>query len=186
MKPAAVLPYQGTPVSGNGDSSSPWSSGLPGTPVATGVSTPTQEEFLCLGFIVQNAVTYMSDVSTIPPDVMQMLQSHRTPILVLDCLYLKPHKSHLSLQQSVEYARLIGSLRTYLVGFSHEVSHEEYETLLKAVGGRQVPPEEMTEAVERGMATLDLRGEPIWIRPSYDGLRVFVAADGHSREAGAL
>ncbi|RDX56205.1 hypothetical protein OH76DRAFT_1396546 [Lentinus brumalis] len=181
MKPAAILPDHGAPAFEN--SSSPWSSGLPGTPVATGVSTPTQEEFLCLGFIVQDAVTYMSDVSRIPPDVMDLLQSHRTPVLILDCLYLKPHKSHLSLQQSVEYARLLGAQRTYLVGFSHEVAHEEYETLLKAVGGRQIPPAEMSEAVERGLATLDLQGDRIWIRPGYDGLRVFVSADGRAMEA---
>ncbi|RPD63258.1 hypothetical protein L227DRAFT_573086 [Lentinus tigrinus ALCF2SS1-6] len=182
IKATAVVPDHGISAFGNENSSSPWPSGLPGTPVTTGVSTPTQEEFLCLGFIVQNAVTYISDASRIPPDVMEMLQSHGTPVLILDCLYLKPHKSHLSLQQSVEYARLIGSPRTYLVGFSHEVSHEEYETLLKAVGGRQIPPEEMTESVERGLSTLDLHGEQIWIRPGYDGLRVFVSEDGHSRD----
>ena len=139
---------------------------------------------MCLGFTIQDTVTYISDCSKIPDDILADLKSAPTPVLVLDCLRLKPYVSHLSLAQSVEYARQLRSHRTYLLGFTHEVSHEEYETMLKAVGGRHVPREELTEVVKEGMDTLDLEGERIWIRPAFDGLQIFVSEQGEVRDNG--
>ena len=176
------------------ENSSPYASGLPGSPVGTGASTPKKEDFICLGFIVQDAVVYISDASTIPDDVLRYLQAYPwpaprsrpsagPPVLVLDCLGLNPHLSHLSLAQSVAYAQQISAQRTYLVGFSHRVAHDEYETLLRAVGGRSPEPKEMTEVVKKGLEGLDLTGERIWMRPGFDGLRIFVSDDGQARDA---
>ncbi|PIL26300.1 hypothetical protein GSI_12056 [Ganoderma sinense ZZ0214-1] len=166
--------------------SSPFASGCPGTPNTTGMATPTgnKEDFMCLGFTIQDTVTYISDCSKIPDDILLDLQSSPTPVLVLDCLRLKPYVSHLSLAQSVEYARKVRARRTYLLGFTHEVSHEEYETMLRAVGGRRVPPEELTEVVSEGLDMLDLTGERVWIRPAFDGLQVFVSEQGEVRDNG--
>ncbi|KAI0662522.1 beta-lactamase-like protein [Cubamyces menziesii] len=177
------------------NSTNPPTPGVPGTPVRKGAQTPeappcdelellTKPEptpYYCFGFTVQNALTYISDTSHIPDEAWDYIRaSHsggRPPVLVLDCLRLEPHKSHLSLAQAVDVARRMGAPRTYLTGFSHEVSHEEYRTLLESVGGRVPPAKEMTEMVRQGLATLD-DGEPIWVRPAYDGLRVFVSASG--------
>ncbi|KAM5537261.1 hypothetical protein V8D89_008991 [Ganoderma adspersum] len=166
--------------------SSPFASGCPGTPTTTGMTTPTgnKEDFMCLGFTIQDTVTYISDCSRIPDDILAELQSSSTPVLVLDCLRLKPYVSHLSLEQGVQYARQLRPRRTYLLGFTHEVSHEEYETMLRAVGGRRVPREELTEVVKEGLDTLDLAGERIWIRPAFDGLQVFVSEQGEVRDNG--
>ena len=159
---------------------------MPGTPTTTGSVTPVEkdkkEDFMCFGFTIQNAVTYISDCSKIPDEILADLQSSPIPVLVLDCLRLKPHLSHLSLAQAVDYSRQLKAQRTYLLGFSHEVSHEEYETMLKAVGGGRVPPNEMTEMVKAGLETLDLTGEKIWIRPAFDGLQVYVSQEGKARD----
>ena len=139
---------------------------------------------MCLGFTIQDTVTYISDCSKIPTDVLADLQSAPAPVLVLDCLRLKPYVSHLSLAQAVGYARQLQARRTYLLGFTHEVAHEEYETMLRAVGGRRVHPEELTDVVREGLDTLDLTGERIWIRPAFDGLQVFVSERGEVRDNG--
>ncbi len=128
-------------------------------------------------------MTYISDCSKIPDDILADLQS-AAPVLVLDCLRLKPYVSHLSLAQAVEYTRKLRARRTYLLGFTHEVAHEEYETMLRAVGGRRVPAEELTEVVREGLDTLDLTGERVWIRPAFDGLQVFVSELGLVRDNG--
>ncbi|KAI0757279.1 beta-lactamase-like protein [Daedaleopsis nitida] len=171
------------------DTDSPFASGLPGSPVNTGIATPPnqKEEFLCFGFTLQDSVTYISDASRIPDHILDFIRSshpppYQLPVLVLDCLSLDSHRSHLSLRQSVDYARMINAQKTYLVGFSHSVAHDEYETMLKAVGGRHPPPEELTETVMKGLGTLDLNEEPICVRPGYDGLRIFVTK-GRTRDS---
>lgn len=151
------------------------------------MTPPNQgEEFLCFGFIIHDAVMYISDASRIPNHVLDYLRKsqspngHKPPVLILDCLSLNSHRSHLSLSESVRYARQINAQKTYLVGFSHNVAHDEYETLLKAVSSGR-PPQEMTDAVRRGLEQLDLNGDRIWIRPAFDGLRILVS-DGHAQD----
>ena len=149
------------------NSTNPPTPGVPGTPVREGAQTPeappcdelellTKPEptpYYCFGFTVQNALTYISDTSHIPDEAWDYIRaSHsggRPPVLVLDCLRLEPHKSHLSLAQAVDVARRMGAPRTYLTGFSHEVSHEEYRTLLESVGGRLPPAKERWIPIKR-------------------------------------
>ncbi|KAI0359066.1 hypothetical protein OH77DRAFT_1420611 [Trametes cingulata] len=179
-------------------STQPSTPGQPGTPVRSGALTPSKEAaepvkqptkeitpYFCLGFTIQKAVTYISDVSHIPEDVWAHFEDSfraayphgRPPALVLDCLRLQPHTSHLSMSQAVEYARRFGAVKTYLTGFSHEVSHDEYQTMLEYVGGRMPPQSELTETVKRGLETLE-EGREIWVRPAFDGLKIFVSPDG--------
>ncbi|KAI9066725.1 hypothetical protein FKP32DRAFT_1589417 [Trametes sanguinea] len=150
------------------------------------VVTKVPKPYFCYGFTVQNAVTYISDTSHIPEDVWDHIlatyaapaptpsPTGRPPVLVLDCLRLEPHTSHLSLAQAIEVARRMRARRTYLTGFSHEVSHEEYRTILEAVGGRAPAQRDVTEMVRKGMGTIE-EGPPVWVRPAFDGLRVVVA-----------
>ncbi|KAH9912236.1 beta-lactamase-like protein, partial [Epithele typhae] len=178
------------------ETTSPIGSGLPGTPVGTG--TPKQEDFICLGFVIQDSVVYISDVSEIPEDVMSYLENcdwprppnqpaRGPPVLVLDCLSLDGHRSHLSLAQSVDYLRKLNAQKTYLVGFTHSTAHDEYETLLRAVSGRLPLAHEMTDQVVHGLKTLDLKQKrPIWARPAFDGLRIFVSNIGAATDEGYL
>lgn len=98
---------------------------------------------LCFGFKIQEQLAYISDVSHIPDNVWELLRCNRPgvsgplPALILDCLRLRPHTSHLGIAESIAIARRIGATRTYLTGFGHEVAHEEYITITKAVGDRK-------------------------------------------------
>ena len=142
-------------------------------------------------------MVYLSDVSHIPEDIWALFgrsgDSHRVvgdrdgqqcsvpPVFVLDCLRLQPHTSHLGIADSVAVARRMGAQRTYLTGFGHEVSHDEYVTITEAVSGRNTSSAELTKTVRRGLSLI-ADGEPIWIRPAFDGLRVFVSEEHRVRD----
>ncbi|KAI0628014.1 hypothetical protein C8Q77DRAFT_1151746 [Trametes polyzona] len=160
---APPVDFTPSPNSVSPASTNPPTPGQPGTPVRAGALTPSSEPvkeifpYFCFGFTIQHAVTYISDVSHIPEDVWEHIRA--------------------SLAQAVDIARRMGARKTYLTGFSHEVAHEEYRTILEAVGGRTPPQAERTEMVRRGLETLE-EGSPVWVRPAFDGLRVFVSPNG--------
>jgi phosphoribosyl 1,2-cyclic phosphodiesterase len=89
------------------------------------------QPYLSFGFVIQDQLVYISDVSHIPDDVWPVLsaaggasedgEGRQLPLLILDCLHLSPHTSHFGVQQSVEVARRIKAHRTLLIGFGHEV-----------------------------------------------------------------
>ncbi|CAL1696278.1 unnamed protein product [Somion occarium] len=204
-------PWSGSPTSTTASTPNP-----PGSPVHPGCHTPLQpgalapttdltkpiQPYLCFGFVIQESVVYISDVSRIPEDVWNFLLpntptiTHGTngtnglngvngpPVLVLDCLCLETHSSHLGFRDSVAYARRFDSQRTYLTGFGHEVSHEEYVILGEAVEGKFPPPNaELTENESKGLRLVG-EGKQIWVRPAYDGLKVLVNKDGVARDEG--
>lgn len=98
--------------------------------------------------------------------------SGHAPVCVLDCLQLEPHTSHFGLAQSVAAARRIGATRTYLTGFCHAATHEEYVSMGEIVGGALKDEEEMAVLNQKGFSVE--KGDVIWIRPAHDGLRVTV------------
>lgn len=127
---------------------------------------------------------YLSDVSHIPEDIWAYLKRSDVdvpPVFVLDCLRLQPHTSHLGIADSVEIARRMGAQRTYLTGFGHEVSHDEYVTITEQVGGKRKTKTQLTTMEKSGLALI-AEGEPIWMRPAFDGLRVFVSDQGKVKD----
>lgn len=133
---------------------------------------------------MEDEIVYISDVSHIPEDKWPILETRSgdnksLPVLVLDCLRLRPHTSHVGLEGSIELARRIRASRTYLTGFSHDVAHDEYVAIGEAVtrGGTEKDVELLTETEKYGLALVK-EGARLWLRPAHDGLRVFVASDG--------
>ncbi|TFK36806.1 beta-lactamase-like protein [Crucibulum laeve] len=160
------------------------------TSATNGVKNRDDEEkviypYLSYGFKVQERLAYISDVSFIPDDIWPILRCGNSngslPILALDCLRLLPHTSHVGLAGALAIAQRINASRTYLTGFGHEVSHEEYVTIGEVVGGAEIPLERLTEVEKQG---LELVGEEkgFWVRPAHDGLRVLVASDGRVKD----
>jgi phosphoribosyl 1,2-cyclic phosphate phosphodiesterase len=98
-----------------------------------------------LGFRIGN-LAYCTDTNGIPPATMALLEG--LDVLILDCLRLRPHPTHFSLDEAVEAARRIGPRRTLFTHLCHELEHEATNALL--------PP---------GMET------------AYDGLRVPLALE---------
>ncbi|TFK76751.1 hypothetical protein BDN72DRAFT_754178 [Pluteus cervinus] len=143
-------------------------------------ATEVIHPYLCFGFKFGSQLVYISDASHIPDDVWPIITSTASsplPVLVLDCLRLRPHTSHFGLHTSIETSRRIDAKRTYWTGFSHDVAHDEYVTITEVVGGAQKDDEKLTEAEKAGLELIG-QGKNIWVRPAHDGLRVFIDGTG--------
>jgi phosphoribosyl 1,2-cyclic phosphate phosphodiesterase len=66
---------------------------------------------------------YLTDVSAIPEESFSLLQD--LDHVVLSALRHKPHPSHATVEQAVEWARRIGAKHTWLTHIAHELGHEE-------------------------------------------------------------
>jgi len=136
--------------------------------------------YICWGFKINEAVMYLSDVSHIPEDSWSFLKSPTgiLPVLVLDCLGLETHTSHFGLAGAIATARRVAPYRTYLTGFSHMVTHDEYVTIGEVLGGRNIVDNaQLSKREQEGLALIE-KGDNVWLRPSHDGLRIYISKDG--------
>ncbi|MDX2129321.1 MAG: MBL fold metallo-hydrolase [Chloroherpetonaceae bacterium] len=76
-----------------------------------------------------NDFAYMTDCKSIPETSFKKLEN--LEILVLDCLRYEPHPTHLSLNESLNYIRIIKPKKTYLTHFNHDIAHEKLSSELK-------------------------------------------------------
>lgn len=134
--------------------------------------------YLCFGFKFEQQIAYLSDVSHIPEHVWPILLSDPLAVCVMDCLHFTSHPSHFALDDAITATRRIGATKTYLIGFSHRIGHDEYVTITEAVGGKPVNDAVLTEHEKTGLTMIG-EGKPVWVRPAHDGLRVFVTRDGN-------
>jgi len=77
--------------------------------------------FRSLGYRIGD-VAYCTDVKEIPPASMALLQG--LDVLILDCLRLEPHVTHLSLDEALEVSRKLAPRRTLLTHLCHQLEHE--------------------------------------------------------------
>ena len=130
--------------------------------------------------------------------------SHRgPPVLILDCLRLNAHTSHLGLGESITFAQRFDAQRTYITGFEHEVAHDEYVTLTEAVtwdddkmvsdvqntiargsSGRSSKVIEGLDILAKSKEKYEGDWKKIWVRPAFDGLKVTLGEDGVVRDDG--
>ena len=75
------------------------------------------------GYRIGN-LAYITDVSEIPDSSFSLLEN--LDVLLLDCLRVDAHYSHINLEQSLGYASRINAKTTYLIHMTHEL---EYATL---------------------------------------------------------
>ncbi|KAI9444963.1 beta-lactamase-like protein [Lactarius indigo] len=150
--------------------------------VNDGQGVPELYPYLCHAFKIQDSVIYLSDVSWISDESWAVINqpsvnnpSHRYAVAIVDCLRPIAHISHYGIREAVNVARRINAQRTYLIGFGHEVSHEEYVTIGEHVGGKTI---DNPTAIEKQCIDLVDEGKKIWLRPSHDGLRFEVSEEG--------
>ena len=83
----------------------------------------------CQGYRVGD-VAYIPDAKVIPPESLERLMG--LEVLIINCLRIRPHGSHLSLAESLEYVRLLRPRRAYLTHMTHDIDYEEVEPDLPA------------------------------------------------------
>jgi phosphoribosyl 1,2-cyclic phosphate phosphodiesterase len=66
---------------------------------------------------------YLTDVSTIPETSFALLEG--LDCVILSALRHKPHPSHATLGQAVQWARRIGARQTWFTHIAHELGHAE-------------------------------------------------------------
>ncbi len=76
---------------------------------------------------------YVTDAKELPADALRTLEG--VEVLVLSALWFgHPHPTHLTVEEAVEAARLVGARTTYLTHLTHEVLHRDLlESLPKGV-----------------------------------------------------
>ncbi|MFP3895335.1 MAG: MBL fold metallo-hydrolase [Anaerolineales bacterium] len=81
----------------------------------------------CQGYRINN-VAYIPDVKRIPENTLQNLEG--LDLLILNCLRLRPHGSHLCLKESLEYARLLAPSRCIFTHMTHDIDYQIEEKKL--------------------------------------------------------
>ena len=64
---------------------------------------------------------YLTDCNAIPESSIERLQN--LDVLILDCLRLEKHETHLNLEDALNYSRLIGAKRTIFTHLSHDFDY---------------------------------------------------------------
>lgn len=118
------------------------------------------------------------------------------PLLIVDTLRLEPHISHFGIAEAVETAVKLRAHRTYLLGFTHGVTHECWKAACELIGGTsQLENLLSTGLLDNLKAATELGEDPqefaqqalalckhhvkdvlLWIRPAFDGL--VISTDG--------
>ena len=75
-----------------------------------------------------NDFAYATDLKTIPPASMDGLRE--LDVLVLDCVRIKPHSTHLCLEEALEIIADLRPKRSYLTHLNHDILHERDSKLL--------------------------------------------------------
>ncbi len=75
-----------------------------------------------------NDFAYATDLKMIPSDSMDGLRD--LDVLVLDCVRLKPHSTHLCLGEALAYIEDLKPKRAFLTHLNHDIMHERDSKLL--------------------------------------------------------
>ncbi len=80
-----------------------------------------------LGFRYGNTA-YIPDCSSLPKAALDRLQD--LDHLILDCIQLKPHRTHLNLEAALDWAKRIGARKTYLTHLGHAFDYASWNRKL--------------------------------------------------------
>jgi len=83
----------------------------------------------CLGYRIKS-VAYVTDCHYIPPQALESLRD--LEVLVLDCVRIEPHRTHLNLERALEMISIIKPQMCYLTHLGHDFEYEEWKHRLPA------------------------------------------------------
>jgi len=75
---------------------------------------------------------YIPDVKFIPEKSMKILSN--LDILIIDALRLRPHSTHLNLDEAVEIVKILKPKKTYFTHIDHEIMHKSESKRLAGLG----------------------------------------------------
>jgi phosphoribosyl 1,2-cyclic phosphate phosphodiesterase len=93
-----------------------------------------------MGFIHEN-FAYIVDCAELSPDLIKILKERKLELLIIDCLQIKPHATHLSVDKCFDYIKAIAPKRAGLIHMSHhDLNHRSLASLAQANFGNSVFP----------------------------------------------
>ncbi len=75
-----------------------------------------------------HAIAYICDCHYIPESTLELL--HDLDIMILDGLRHAPHRTHLTIDEALDYFERIQAKDSYLTHLSHDVTQAEFDTTL--------------------------------------------------------
>lgn len=81
--------------------------------------------------ILHSKMGYITDCREIPSSVLDHFKKAQLEVLLIDCLRLTPHQTHLHLDQTLEYISYLRPKISVLIHLGHELSHENLWTELR-------------------------------------------------------
>jgi phosphoribosyl 1,2-cyclic phosphate phosphodiesterase len=81
----------------------------------------------CVGYRL-NSFAYITDCNYIPPQTLARLND--LSVLILDCLRITPHTTHLNLDQALAIVQKIKPKRTFLTHLGHDFDYVSWKTKL--------------------------------------------------------
>ena len=81
----------------------------------------------CQGYRI-DGLAYLPDVKAIPDSSLELLQD--LDLLILNCLRIRPHGSHLALEESLAYAERLRPRRCLFTHMTHEIDYQVEESRL--------------------------------------------------------
>ena len=130
-----IFPYIGTAGGQNGlfrpqiefvDATDPFSIGS-----VSAEAVRVEHSFPCCGYVFREGgsrLAYISDCHDIPDASLERLKG--VDVLVLNCLRVREHSTHLSLPRALEYVGRVGAGRTYLTHMCHDFTHRQWLDML--------------------------------------------------------
>ncbi len=88
--------------------------------------------------VIHGKCAYVVDCREIPEKISDRLRDAQLEVLVIDCLRLEKHSTHLHLELSLEYIRKIGPKLAILTHMGHDLEYGELLQELKARGAKNV------------------------------------------------
>jgi phosphoribosyl 1,2-cyclic phosphate phosphodiesterase len=77
-----------------------------------------------------NDFAYATDLNEMPVETIAALSGLK--VLVLDCLRIRPHPTHLWVERALEYVEELKPERTYFTHITHDIKHARDSVLLPA------------------------------------------------------
>ena len=81
------------------------------------------------GLIFGNKLAYLIDCHEIPIEALRKLQIRKLDCVIIDCLQMTDHPSHLTINKSFNYLEQIFPNQGILIHMNHNLGHEELEKL---------------------------------------------------------
>lgn len=93
-----------------------------------------------MGFI-HDSFAYIVDCFELPDHIVKKLHDKKLDLLIIDCLQIRPHSTHLNVQKCFDYIKRIGALQSGLTHMSHvDFSHITLLDLAHKEFGKSVFP----------------------------------------------